>query len=511
MKNSENHIDKIFRDNLANQSFDIPTEFIDSLNDQLDKIEPRKNSISRTAYYFINILFLVIFTLLSLNLNSSIKQSAQHDSKTKSTIKHSNSLAERKKLNKKESFKEVKNAFKVKDKSILENNNDKLESADQSQKIEIKNINNSKFFQDNSGDFATTRRNRNIFKQGNTSKNRLKAKENAPLNFYKSSDPEELSSFENEMENDLLKRDRNINAKNESVSSNYIAKDEKENHLPPDTIFVRDTIIIYDTLTIKDTVIVMDTILVKDTMNLKLDNPNKWNFEVQLFAGMNLGSQQFSKNTTSNSSYLLDERSILTPAFGFNINATRNKLSIGSGLEYFQTGEKLSLNSNEIFQSDSVKIVDYVFDSVVYDSTTQSFDTIYVPVYDTVSYADTITKSENWMNTYSWLSVPLNFGYRYEIGKWAIIPKAGVTFNIGLRNSDGQYYNGLGNNIGILKSKPVVFNLDYLLQLEIRRSIGKAEIYLSPNYRGNITPMIPGFTTRKYKSLGARFGVVLKF
>jgi hypothetical protein len=84
-----------------------------------------------------------------------------------------------------------------------------------------------------------------------------------------------------------------------------------------------------------------------------------------------------------------------------------------------------------------------------------------------------------------------------------------VSFNIGVSNTAGDYPSISGNDLVMNSVVPVAFNLDYQLQLEIRRKLQKAELFISPSYRGNIIPMISNAPSRKFQSFGLRFGVAV--
>lgn len=475
MKNSEDHIDKLFKEKLGNQSFDIPTEFIDDLNNRLDEVESTNQRKGGIWFFLLNGLFLFIFISLFFmgfsnqnQLQANATQSNVYEDKnntSKNTLSKSNEIYKIPKTNEQEEYTKEEIDFS---------------GGKGAQSMILAEVNHVTKNSYEAAEYNTARNGskRNVF------------------------DTDKKTVKENDGNNDGNKEVIFSNPKEVDFTTGNSTKEM----LPPDTVLIRDTIFVYDTLSVKDTVIVTDTIRVKDTSNVELDNA-KVKFDLQLFAGFSYGGQTFSQTNVSGSDYVLEENPLFTPSFGFNINASWKNINIGTGVEYFQIGEDYALSSNSVIENDTVEVVGYDYDTIVFNEQTQTFDTVYVPVYDSVTYYDTITTTNNWLNSYSWLSIPLNLGYRFKVGKWAVIPRAGVTFNFGMRNSKGQYPNSMGSDV--LTVDPVVFNLDYLLQLEIRRSIGKAEIYVSPNYRGNATPVTSGSSVRKYKSVGLRFGVAI--
>jgi hypothetical protein len=294
------------------------------------------------------------------------------------------------------------------------------------------------------------------------------------------------------------------------VSGNtQLIEKNTEKNLPPDTLFIRDTVIVYDTVRLVDTLRIVDTVRVPTIETEQTKDAAHWSLELAMGAGFNYGAERLKNNSINGGNYTITERAIVTPAFGVDLNFNRNNYSIGTGVRYFETGERYEVNSLTITQSDTVEIVDYQFDTVVFNQQTQQFDTIYTPIYDSVSYFDTLTSIQDWTNAYAWLSIPVSFGYRFDVGKWALIPRLGVMLNIGISNESGDYPSISGTNLVVTSAAPVTFNMDYLLQLEIRRKLQKAELFISPNYRGNIIPMISSSPGRKFQSIGLRFGVVV--
>ena len=476
MKNSEDHIDKLFKDKLEDQSFDIPREFIDDLNSRLDGVDAI-NQRKRVGWILLNSLFLILFASLffiddtnhydSINIldkSSATDNPSTIDTLSKSKLDIDNKMLDTKQIVENKKYEKVKI---TETESNLTAENTAFEAS------------NSNFSSSNNAEKKYTQQENNYKNDSNSSEETTSNKE---------------------------KNTENISVSSSKESDTKVSSWDTVKASPPDTLFVRDTVFVYDTLAVTDTIVVVDTVKIEDTKNEALDNA-KLKFDLQLFMGINYGAQQLSQSNSTGSNYFISENPLFTPSFGFNINTSWNNINLGTGIEYFQIGEEYDINSTSVTANDTVEIVGYDYDTVVFNQQTQTFDTVYVPVYDSVTVYDTVTTTNNWLNSYSWLSIPLNLGYRYEIGKWAVLPRAGITFNFGMRNSNGQYPDTNANPVTSIESAPVIFNLDYLLQLEIRRSIGKAELYVSPNLRGSLTPVILGNTIRKYSSFGLRFGV----
>ncbi|WP_107037230.1 hypothetical protein [Brumimicrobium mesophilum] len=538
MKNSEDHIDKLFRDNLGNQSFDIPDDFIDSLNNQLDEIQPSQNRKGKILFYFLNSLFLIFFLATSFNSQSLEKEIAiseltndSQSERTKNLIKKSENVASnpiienqkdqitfensdtlQSKTEEELKLEEVVNDMFTKSNneiqtSLQKNKKDKITAS----KKEVETLDAEDKTQNNTlkpDDSKNLKREKNNSLDNNSSAKTNEKIENRSDVNSNSQRIEKQEELARESKNISIAKteNKNINEEDNFTDSTIISK-TSENKISSDSTqtTTEDSISRVAEKAIKDS----SSIAEKNKINQ--NNLAKLKIEAQVFGGFNYGGQYFSKNTQSGASFNVEKSPMFTPTFGFNINTTFKNISLGSGIEHFKTSEKIDLNTVEYFETDTIEIVGYMADSIIFDSVTQQWDTTYISIFDTVTYNDTINTSENWVNTYSWISVPLNVGYRFDFGKWAVIPKAGVTFNFGLRKSSGQYYNSSGENPGITTIKPVQFNIDYLLQLEIRRSINKFDLYLSPNYRGNLKPIFPEEPIRNYKSFGVRFGVAYQF
>ena len=515
MKNSEEHIDILFRDNLGNQSFDIPDDFIDSLNKELDKMEPKKNKKEIFIFYSLNSLFLIIF--LTLSFTSSVL-----DKKHTLVSSHKNtnipiSLGEEKAKSNSKNYDLNRNL-----KQVLATDNDHQGEVNKDTQYPVTEYNGSNNSKNTDVEIINTQLENDPKNSLNNPKGEKKERFNS--NQSKISSKTKSKELPSMNENDKLiqqavqvSQESIANENNSDVVNTNGTNISNVKSSPTDSVKTSEKSKITDTTTIVNTTDENDTTAVENTIqnnektNILQVNSKELKFETQAFGGFNYGAQYFSTSSQLNSTYDLKESPILSPSFGFNVNATLKKVSLGTGIEYFKTGEEIDLNTTNYFQNQSIEIVDYMADSIIFDSLTQTWDTTYIAIYDTVTVFDTITSSETWINTYSWISIPLNVGYRFDYGKWAIIPKAGMTFNFGLRNSNGQYYISNGKNNELSSSAPVKFNLDYLLQIELRRSINKFELYLSPSLRGNLTPMLSDSPVRKYKSIAVRLGVAYQF
>lgn len=238
------------------------------------------------------------------------------------------------------------------------------------------------------------------------------------------------------------------------------------------------------------------------------NTPKKWRYEVQFYGGIGANaihdskSPQFATNAQS--------KSILAPSFGVNGNASFHKLTFGFGLSYMQTGEKYPVETYTHWMKDStysevITDTTWVFDSlqgwtpVFHDST----------IYYTGQFPDSASQQNTIKNRYSWIAIPVSFGYRFEFGNYELIPRIGAQFNIGLGKNNGRYP---AQNLQDLVTYPAVrFNVSYLIQLEARRNFNKWHVFVNPYFKSMISPAVSGdVIRRRYSSWGVQFGVGLK-
>jgi hypothetical protein len=232
-------------------------------------------------------------------------------------------------------------------------------------------------------------------------------------------------------------------------------------------------------------------------------------FELQVNAGVALVKTTLKTTNTNYLAAIVDsEQRLITPDFGVTFNYWMNKISLGVGAHYFQTGENVNYQTYQYNTYDSLVTVTY--DSIYFDTLFNNNDTITITVSQMVTFTDTLSEYYNGVNNYQWLSIPLSFGYRFDLNKWAIIPKLSLNIEIGLRNTKGTY---LTTDLSqFTEFNAVKFGLSYALQCELRREINDWHIFLSPYYRSNFKPTIIGDNwERSYQNYGINFGVGFKF
>ncbi len=247
--------------------------------------------------------------------------------------------------------------------------------------------------------------------------------------------------------------------------------------------------------------------------NDKIENvPNaNWEKEIQLFGGL---GANFVKDSPVNKTYLekLDENqvSILAASFGVNGNLSYKKFTFGLGFSYSQTGEKTSADIQKYHWKDST-VSEHIIDTILVLDTLgnwvpQIHDTT---IHHSYQFQDSTSERTSFKNTYSWISIPLHFGYRFGLGKYEVIPRIGAQFNFGTSRNKGRFPNENFN--GVLEYRAVKFNISYLIQLEVRRNFNRWHVFINPYFKSMINPAISNnLIRRQYASWGIHFGVGFK-
>lgn len=281
-----------------------------------------------------------------------------------------------------------------------------------------------------------------------------------------------------------------------------------------------DTTIVSETK--KDTTLALNAADTASTPLISSNDPGdqkkstasgNWRSEIQLSGG--LGSN-FIHDSHSDKAYLgkitKNQSSILAPSFGIQGNISYKKFTFGTGLSYAQTGEKYSFETMKYTFKDST-YSEHIIDTIL------AFDDslgIWVPViHDTTLYytyqykQDSTLERTSFKNQYSWISIPIYFGYRFELGKYELIPRIGAQFNFGIAKNKGHFPNA--DFTGMIAYQAVTFNVSYLIQLEARRNFGRWHMFINPYFKSMISPAISGdLIRRRYSSWGIQFGVGLK-
>lgn len=239
---------------------------------------------------------------------------------------------------------------------------------------------------------------------------------------------------------------------------------------------------------------------------------SNWKSEIQLYVG--LGSTLIHDNADNN--YLnginSTRKPLNSPTFGINGNISYKRITFGLGLSYLQTGEKYSSKISQInftempytFMDTTVEVITYYqpYGTVIGDTSIISIDS--VTQIEIVS--DTSTTVREIKNRYSWVSIPINFGYRFSFGKYELTPRVGAQFNFGITKNNGEYPSANFEATSNFDAKR--FNVSYLISLEIKRKFNNWSIFARPYFKSMIDPVIKeSILERKYSSWGLQIGI----
>ncbi|MBX2947987.1 MAG: hypothetical protein KF704_01800 [Crocinitomicaceae bacterium] len=240
-----------------------------------------------------------------------------------------------------------------------------------------------------------------------------------------------------------------------------------------------------------------------------------WKKEMQLYGGI---GTTFYNDRSDTSNYLKQfkeiQRRIIIPDIGINGHFSYKNMTFGAGLNYNQTGEKYTSTINHKFFRDSTIHFTsydtiYYYDSI--NGTWEIQEIVEVPEQYTFQFQDSTLIAVHVKNSYSWVSVPLYFGYRFQAGSFEFIPRLGVQFNFGVARRVGNYPDFLSQSITQFKAK--AFSLSYVIQLEIRRNFQNHwHVFVNPYFKSAFTPTISlSMLNRKYSSLGIQLGIGYTF
>jgi hypothetical protein len=237
--------------------------------------------------------------------------------------------------------------------------------------------------------------------------------------------------------------------------------------------------------------------------------PRNKRFEAQMNVGVALVKTTLQSTNTQFLTSVVDrEQKLISPDFGVSFNYWINKISLGAGAHYYQTGEKVNYQTYLYNTYDS--LVSVTFDSIYFDSVINNYDTLSITVNQMLTFTDTLSDYHNGINRYQWISIPLSFGYRFNFNSWSIIPKVSLNVEVGLRNQPGTYLTS-----DVTQFTPydaIKLGFSYALQCEIRKEINDWHVFVSPYYRSSFSSTIVGDNWEKrYQNYGLNLGVGFKF
>lgn len=516
MKEDKEHIDKLFKESLEQRTFDIPDAFMNDLNARLDAAQNKKKM--RFLFFLFGSALLVIgIVLAALFVSKNQSAPSIHPQQTAANDQWAIPQSEEKQAG---------------------NNPEQIPGKNQSKTIESNAHDANTPIRDTGNTHQSAAQANRSMKSGQTIKTETGKKTSRQIPQNKQSKTSQTKKVTTQKKKNPLKQTGNKPGKTQtgsglkSASSKGIgemgtqksgeknvpdpgmvnpgknAEETAKNEEQPKTSSQEDQ----PALAAKDSTNAADSISAvappgENPGTEVRNNTKKWRYEVQLYAGAGANFIHDSKTAQPNVS---KQTSILAPAFGVNGNASFNKFNFGLGLSYSQTGEKYNLKTYSHFIKDSTYseiITDtvWVFDSIT-GWTPQLHDST---IYLTGQFPDSTSQDNAIKNNYSWFSVPVSFGYRFEVGNYEFIPRLGLQFNIGLGKNNGRY--PAQNLQGVETYQAVRFNMSYLIQLEARRNFNNWHMFVNPYFKSMLSPAISGdVVRRRYSSWGIQFGVGFK-
>ena len=472
MKNSDKHIDALFK-RLKDDTFTVSEPFLDDLNKRLDTHLPEKKAERRFGFWFLlsGIAGLLITSLVVAYSGLYTTNKTSHIQKNRLEIgenkEHSSAGTSNHTLSSEESVDDASLSGNSKRNTALP-----LTVADGvTDDASVKSNTVQKFSESATpraeyGTNAVNSVESAAIKQQTVRKPSKSTAENVPLNGIGSANkevPYEINSTIDSLTISLPVRDISLDFGPQGVYSFPMHKKQK---------------------------VAADK------------TPKPWQYDIQVYGGI---SQAYWKMKPYNESALLkpDRVLIMSPTVGAKADVFYKNINASLGLEYYQSNQKFSEEVSSITQTgvDSM-IVDYYMDSTFVDSVWY-LDSVYIyqinPTYDTVAQKQLRT------NTFTWLSIPVSFGYRFTVHHWSFIPRAGVCLNIGIARNLGTY-PGYANTQP--PTSAMKLNADIVVQTEIRRNFSKFHVFATPYYRGNLSPMLkaPSFSI-SHQSWGVNLGV----
>ncbi|MNJ85905.1 hypothetical protein D3C87_33860 [compost metagenome] len=487
MKKDKNHIDKLFNESLNQRSFDIPEAFLEDLNKRLDMSERKRRVF---FWWFTGLLCLTGLSLIIFFSLQSPSFSLSHSTQFTPSANNKSYVS----INSKTRVGRTQWSIANNEIAVFDTMTAKPDHISNSsiktkiQSAEKHNQNRSKVQKHIQPKISKN-------KMGNTIAPADNAGIQVPSNL---TDPNKTTD--------------------KSTSEKTTAKPKED--IKDSGTSKADSTLVSETK--KDSTAVNPTDTTSANPLVPAENPDdekkgasddSWRKEIQLFGGL---GANFIHDSHASKAYLdkvrENQSSILAPTFGIQGNLSYKKFTFGTGLSYSKTGEKYTSEVMKYTYKDST-YSEHVIDTIlVFDDSLgiwvpEILDTTY---YHTYQYKqDSVQERMSFKNRYSWISIPIYFGYRFELGKYELIPRIGAQFNFGIAKNRGSYPNENFN--GVAEYRAVRFNISYLIQLEARRNFDRWYVFINPYFNSMINPAISGdVIRRKYSSWGVLFGVGLK-
>ncbi|MBT5437685.1 MAG: hypothetical protein HOK92_00630, partial [Flavobacteriales bacterium] len=441
MKEEKDHIDDFFKERSEQGSFEVPDSFLDDINSKLDVLDQKKKR--RGGFFWlwtlIPIGLIMMYVLwpedIEINKTKSIvsieNQESNMESATLDSIKDERSesiliadslteenIAQEKSLNDTENrsteeLKSLKNVLQADAKKIdmLADENNPLWLKEEIKKQEVFNSSNS----NNESEIVPPEVEEMAIADSNPEKNietrnsNINATENA-----------EIEGSETD-----FAIDENLN--NVVVNVDSLGNSESEDSIINNEAFEIDSVQI-DSLSTEtenqDSTLNVEEVEPSEMMLAggNREKEDKINHEIQLYGGMlNSSSNLILSNDSSTFPMNTTETNLWSSSFGVMYRAKIKQFDLGAGLSWMKTGEKANYGTNtlEMAEVDSLIFIEWQTDSV-FNQNTQTWSIDSIPLYDSTTVTTYINNSifYNAANKYTWISIPLRFGYRFDINKF---------------------------------------------------------------------------------------------
>lgn len=539
MKENNKHIDELFKSKLDQRTFDVPEAFVNDLTQRLDHQQKQR---AYKKWYLGGILGLLciltlgaVFYFLSTEkiaialprqvLSQNNTPSETENSKDTKVIRSQGVDSKSQSMNQQstktapQSTSDSEYNANPTTFSLGQNTSDQKNKAFAETSTSIPS--NSK---STSGSKVTPPKDSKSQSQSSESKQHLKQESNSNAGRKESANPvadsnkKESTSTNNSKPNPSQSQD---SGKENNASEQASGKDQNDNtkglsseadsdnsnisfHITPsgDSIRIKDSVIIRDSVVIRDSIVIKDSIRFIDSVQQSSDHNSKFSIDVQLFAGGGFVSPSYKpENTLANES----EKGIGVMRTGLYANFNYKNIRADLGIQYQKTGEKFDYTTTDVYTYQSVVLVGY--DTIpIYDTMGNVIGNQTTPILDSVTYSESMTSESSTKNQYNWVTIPLHFGYQFNIKNWSITPKAGVAFHFGVANEPGKYYNPVTSNLETTPTRK--FTMSYSFQLEIRKTFSHFHVFISPYYNGMFLPTHQAADfKRTYSSWGGQIGI----
>lgn len=530
MSKEDKHIDNLFQEKLSDRSFDgPPADFLADLNQRLDD----KAVVSKGWIWivFLNLFIIGLFIVnatVDFSSTKTTEVAQQIDSEEQNTEKENSLKSEDVQKNSTSAKTDDAQSISSQENERLNNTQLKAEGSD-SNKIEKNQNKNNNADSDNQS------------KSGIKTKSDNQSINRESSNINKSSGNKDASTISDDS-NDKASKETN-DAGSDNPGSNQIEKSaagNKRSEANKDKDETEKSTSNEDIARINSAPSLSSYVSYSEIFAPQFEEvdrkiksndfpkfPNTWNelaneenikspdmeegtdkrmFEIQLQGG---ATHWNYKTLGTNDNYVteLDQSGTpkWTPNFGLGFNVNFNNISVGTGIDYAKFKTENLFAFSEVTSYDSTYVAGYN-ENVTYDSLGNPIDTTYTPYYDSTTVTDTTYNTTSITNQYEWIQIPLHIGYRFNLNKWAIIPRVGMNIGLGIRQSSGQYPNEAYDELQAID--PVKWQLNLHTSLEIRREFGRWHAFGKFNYQRNLTPTIDNaLFERKYNGIGFRFGV----